>query len=293
MEGKAIGMLAAFFFIACFAGGLSYYLEIDSKQNELSDAKALLATTRVSAESKPPMLESARARNEELKDQIAKYTALTDSKQSLAKDIATLESQIADVAQQFVRAVESVRVNSAGISWPDITLAGGQTYTNVTIQKITDTEVNLIHSGGLTKVPAAELPADIKERFRLGMSPMNRKPSGDDGKGKSAGDAGIAPALPAVANGQNAYLERVARNKKLDEKIRALQAQIVSLDRTRSEWAMQANQHRKEGVAAQGRGRPSNAYFSNANAADAQASAASRQIDALRAEIASLQSKYE
>src|SRR3954464_13736246 len=105
MEGRAIGMLAAFALIACFAGGLSYYLEIDSKRPDLSEAQTLLTNVRSGLESKRATVDSSRSKLQALREQIDNHTSLTDAKQSLTAQIANLEAEKGDVVKEFVKSV--------------------------------------------------------------------------------------------------------------------------------------------------------------------------------------------
>src|SRR6478752_7079359 len=139
MEGKVVGMLAAFALIACFAGGLSYYFEIDSKQRDLSEAQAQLIGARSGVENKRAMAESLKSKIQAVRDQVQSHTSLSDTKQALTTQVANLETQKADILKEFVSAVQKVRASSAGMPWPDVTLSGGQVLTAVTIQKVTDT----------------------------------------------------------------------------------------------------------------------------------------------------------
>jgi chromosome segregation ATPase len=287
MEGKAIGMLAAFALIACFAGGLSYFLEIDSKRHDLAEAQTLLNNVRSSLETKRAGVDSSRSKLQSLREQIESHTTLTDAKQSLAAQIATLEIQEADLLKEFVNAVQKVRASSAGLQWADVTLGSGQVLTGVTIQKVSDTDVSLTHSGGVSKIPVAELPADLKERFRYNMVPMVQSQDKAGAKGTATG--GRTPvAAPTPSEVQSA---KQAEMQTLANKITTLQNQVFSLEKTRDDWADKASQHRALGMSAQGRGRPSSVHFANASAADQQAAAVNQQINAVHNEINALQSK--
>jgi hypothetical protein len=288
MEGKAIGMLAAFALIACFAGGLSYYLEIDSKRHDLVEAQTTLNNVRSGLETKRATVDASRSKVQAIREQIDSHTSLTDAKSTLATQIANLEIQKVDLLKEFVNTVQKVRASSAGIQWPDVTLGNGQVLTGVTIQKVTDTDVSLTHSGGVSKIAVADLPADLKERFRYNMVPMVQPQ--ENGK--------VGPVLPpASANTSNApspgdlQREKAREMQALADKITIIQNQIYSLEKTRDDWADRASQHRALGVSAQGRGRPSSTFFANASAADQQAAAVTQQIKSLQADITALQSK--
>jgi hypothetical protein len=285
MEGKVVGMLAAFALIACFAGGLSYYFEIDSKQRDLSEAQAQLIGARSGVENKRAMAESLRSKIQALRDQVQSHTSLSDTKQSLTTQIANLETQKADVLKEFVSAVQKVRASSAGMPWPDVTLNSGQVLTAVTIQKVTDTDVSVTHSGGVSKIAVADLPTDLKERFRYGMAPMIQLP--DD---KSAA-ANAPTAADAAAAAQKLEDDKREQLKGVWDKIRLLQDQIQTLEKTRSDYATRATEHRALGISAQNRGRPSSVHYANAAAAEKQALAVNQQIQAVQSEINSLQRK--
>jgi hypothetical protein len=290
-------MLAAFALIACFAGGLSYYLEIDSKRHDLDEAQTLLTNTKGALETKRVNLDSARAKLQTLKEQIDHHQSLSDAKQNLTTAITSLETQRTDVTREFITAVEKVRAGSAGIGWPDVRLVGGQVLQGVTIQRVTDTDVSFSHSGGVTKVAVADLPADIKARFRYGMIPMTpaamssvapKNPAGGLASNNStARPAHTAIAPPATNPGYTPPppSERDEQIRAMQDKVLALESKIKSLEKTRADWADKAAQHRALGAYAQYRGRPSSAHFANATAADQQAALISQQIDAVHNEI--------
>jgi len=288
MEGKAIGMLAAFAVIACFAGGLSYYFEIDSKQHDLSEAQTLLTNTKANVENKRSTLDGSRTKLQALREQIDSHTSLSDAKQSLTAQIASLETQKADVLKEFVNVVQKVRASSVGMSWADVTLSNGQTLTGVTIQKVTENDVSLAHSGGVTKIAVQDLPADMKQRFRYNMVPMVQPPDKQSST-TFAPNSALAP--PATVAASESYADKSARVQAMVDKVSGLENQVASLEKTRQDWADKARQHRELGAYAQYRGRPSSTHFANAAAADQQAAAISREIDALHNEMNAIRSK--
>jgi hypothetical protein len=289
MEGKAIGMLAAFAMIACFAGGLSYYLEIDSKQNDLSEAQTLLTNSKANVDNKRSTLDGSRTKLQALRQQIDSHTSLSDAKGSLTGQIASLETQKTDVLREYVTVVQKVRASSVGGAVPDVTLPNGQTLTGVTIQKVTDADVSFAHSGGVTRVPVPDLPADLKERFRYNMVPMVQPPEKSSGNGTVP--TSVKPDASVTTGNTESFAEKDARIKSMAEKVSGMANQVASLEKTRTDWADKARQHRELGAYAQYRGRPSSTHFSNAAAADQQAAIISRQIDALHNEMNALRSK--
>jgi hypothetical protein len=304
MEGRALGMLAAFAMIACFAGGLSYYLEIDSKRRDLDEAQSLLASNKGSLETKRVKLDTERARVQGLKEQIDHASTLGEAKENLTNAVAALEAQRADVTKEFITAVEKVRVGSAGLSWPDVKLVNGQTLQGVTIQRVTETDVSFAHTGGVTKVVVADLPPDIKTRFRYGMVPMTpasmsaiapkpvagKTPVMASGSGYQRPISAPVPAPPPSAPSPS-ITEREERDRAIQEKVLALEGKIKSLEKTRADWGEKAAQHRALGAYAQYKGRPSSAHFANAAAADQQAALVSAQIDQVHNEIYAVRSK--
>jgi hypothetical protein len=305
MEGRALGMLAAFAMIACFAGGLSYWLEIDSKRRDLDEAQSLLASNKGSLETKRVKLDTERAKVQGFREQIDHATTLGEAKENLTGAVAALEAQRADVTKEFITAVEKVRVGSAGLSWPDVKLVNGQTLQGVTIQRVTESDVSFSHAGGVTKVVVADLPSDIKARFRYGMVPMTPasmsaiapKPAAGTAPAMASGGGyqrpipAPAPAPPPPAPVGPSISERDELYRNIQEKVLALESKIKSLEKTRADWADKAAQHRALGAYAQYKGRPSSAHFANAHAADQQAALVSAQIDAVHNEIYAVRSK--
>ncbi len=139
-------------------------------------------------------------------------------------------------------------------------------------------------------MPVADLPADLKARFRYNMVPMVDPPDTKPNASRVAPASG-APAPSASVGKIETYDEKDARIRTLAEKVSGMENQVSSLEKTRTDWADKARQHRELGAYAQYRGRPSSTHFSNAAAADQQAALISRQIDALHNEMNALRSK--
>ncbi len=176
MEGKVKVMIFTLILLIAVSLGANHYHLIKTGQTESSDtilqAQTLVDTAKLRIEDKQRDMASTSKK-------LAAITALIDGdaeRQSLEQQIKQLQAERAKALDDFSKAVAQVRVLSAGLKCPDITLANGQAITGVTIQRVMDAEVSLAHSQGVAKVKMEDLPEDIKARFRWNMVPFTEAP---------------------------------------------------------------------------------------------------------------------
>lgn len=89
-------------------------------------------------------------------------------KESLITEIKGIQDQEPALAESMNQAIAKVRRESVGMSFPELTLAGGTTLKNAQIQKVEEEEVIIQHSEGVKRAKSADLPPDLKDRMRLG-----------------------------------------------------------------------------------------------------------------------------
>jgi hypothetical protein len=61
----------------------------------------------------------------------------------------------------------SIRTSAVGKELPELKTGSGVTYTGVKIRKVDDVGMDITHSGGLTRVPYNELPADMQDLYQF------------------------------------------------------------------------------------------------------------------------------
>ncbi len=88
--------------------------------------------------------------------------------EALEKEIQAIQDAEPALADSLNQAISRIRRESVGLEFPELTLAGGATLKKVQIQRVEENEVILKHSDGVKRASAGELPAILKDRFRLG-----------------------------------------------------------------------------------------------------------------------------
>jgi hypothetical protein len=104
--------------------------------------------------------------------------ALISAAAIIEKDNTTLRNEIAatrlertNVAKNFKSSIERARNELVGTTLSEVALSSGQRLKNAKIQSL-DEEITVFqHSEGVSKIPTAELPAEIQDRLRYGFNP--------------------------------------------------------------------------------------------------------------------------
>ncbi len=155
--------------LALLAGGLTawqHFNTVSSQKNDLRDLRTQISQAQARLDRKKADIES-------LGTKVSTAQAVIDREQEkkrLAGEISQLEGQRSTAQQKLADTLAQVRTAALGADWPDLMLPNGQTITGVKIQKCTDTDVSLSHSGGVAKVQAKDLPDDLKSRLGYGVA---------------------------------------------------------------------------------------------------------------------------
>ncbi len=94
--------------------------------------------------------------------------ARKSEKEALEKEIQAIQAAEPALAEAMNQAIIQVRRESVGMSFPELTLTGGVVLKNAQIQRVDEQEVVFKHSDGVKRARLADLPADLKDRLRLG-----------------------------------------------------------------------------------------------------------------------------
>jgi hypothetical protein len=202
--GKFI--IFVFAVLASAAAGTAYFFKVEEKRAQLTQAVEKLAEIKSLVARKAVLVIPKKQENQDLQAKIDTLTKVTAQNEMLAGQIPALEATLSELTQEFIDAVSKIRAASIGVALPDVTLASGQVLQGVRIVKITDTELTLAHNGGSARVAGSNLPADLRDRFRIDMSPMVGSPGALAASGPAASSsATLAPgsspppaSIPAV-----------------------------------------------------------------------------------------------
>ena len=108
----------------------------------------------------------------EQRKEVAALVQTTESrkseKEALEKEIHAIQAAEPALAEAMNQAIIQVRRESVGMSFPELTLTGGVVLKNAQIQRVDEQEVVFKHSDGVKRARLADLPADLKDRLRLG-----------------------------------------------------------------------------------------------------------------------------
>lgn len=167
MDGKIIVYGICLVIIAAAASLWSYTMGIDDAEKELALARHELSAAQEG-------VRTAEAWIHARKEAMALITAggiLEKENQVLRDQVAGLRLRLNELQGLFATAVQRAREQITRVVLPEVTLSNGVLLREVRIQSADPELVVLLHSGGVSKVSTAVLPADMLDRFRFGSFP--------------------------------------------------------------------------------------------------------------------------
>jgi hypothetical protein len=171
-EGKNYMMIGVFALVVAFAALVSNQMSLVDTRNENNLARANLDSIKKALDVKKSSLEELKPTYELLKSQDDLVNSLTDQKQRVSKSIEELKKTKAELTAEFIQKVKKVRASSSGLEYPQMNLLNGQVLTGAKIKSVSDTELTVSHGGGVAKISFANLPNDLRKKFRVNMVPM-------------------------------------------------------------------------------------------------------------------------
>jgi hypothetical protein len=103
-----------------------------------------------------------------------KIALKTQERDELVKEVQAINFATARMKDDMANAVVEVREKSIGLMLPEVQLAYRQPLKNAQIQSITAEGVRFKHAGGVMVAPTSDLPADLQDRFRFDLVPLDR-----------------------------------------------------------------------------------------------------------------------
>jgi hypothetical protein len=161
MDGRIFGTIAA---LCLLVVGILGWQQFNQQETQKADLREL-RTVAASIESR---LERKRNDAAAVQEKLGIGQSLLDldqEKKSLAAEISQLQAAKSEARRKIGEIVRTVQAASEGIDWPDVTLPNGQVLTAVKIQKVSNDQVTLAHSGGVVRVSSKDVPDDMKERL--------------------------------------------------------------------------------------------------------------------------------
>jgi len=141
--------------------------------------------------------------------------------------LARLQERVGDAgvridaeAATYVRKYrEQVRSKAVGESIGKLVMVDGRTIENATISQVTPAGIHLRHADGIQRIPANELPADLRDRFQFDDAEMEdflNRERAELGRMEEGIDAGVEDGV------------RLGRIKYLDRRIPMLTNRLVT-----------------------------------------------------------------
>lgn len=104
----------------------------------------------------------------ELAGMIQMIEAKKAEKETLMAEVKSVQDQEPALAETMNQAIQKVRRESIGMSFSELSLANSTVLKKAVIQKVDDEEIVIQHAEGVKRARATDLPAELKDRFRLG-----------------------------------------------------------------------------------------------------------------------------
>lgn len=285
MEGSHIGNILALVVAAGVVAGGALKMDINSKKSELTDARYSADIARKSLEEKLAALAEAKKKVESLQSSL-------DANKSLRDGITSLQAKRSEILEQFVDVVRDTRNRAIGVVFPEVPVAGGRALQTATVQKVTNTEITFAHTGGVTKVAVGDLPAAIREKYRMDMFPMTLA---DLPIQSVAGIAvpGTVAKSPSAPMPQAAPPTAVSKDnpEHLRIDIDNLYAKVNALERSKVAWFERLTSLRAQLDTLQRNGKPSYNAGMEVKQAEKNAAAVEQQITYVQSQITILRKK--
>ena len=128
-------------------------------------------------------------------------------KETLLAEVKSIQDLEPALAEAMNQAIQKVRRESVGMSFPELSLVSGTQLKNAVIQKVDEEEIIIQHAEGVKRAKAADLPPELKDRFRLGTLATS-KPAPDVAMP-------VAEAAPAAPSAEVVSAARQKYDKKL------------------------------------------------------------------------------
>lgn len=152
--------------IGIIGGCYTMYLnqDMDALNHKLIQVKHSVSNANGQIENTQRQIDQKK----ELASTIQMIEAKKAEKEALMAEVKSIQDQEPALAEAMNQAIQKVRRESVGMSFPELPLAGSTVLKNAVIQKVDEEEIIIQHSEGVKRARAADLPAGLKDRFRLG-----------------------------------------------------------------------------------------------------------------------------
>ena len=202
----------------------AYYVKsnLDAQASRVQNARESLASLKATIELKGVQIEAIKKELSALKQQEDLVSSLGGERVRLENEITGLESNRTSIRAEFVALIKKVRSATIGMEAPNLVLADGRILKGAKIKTVGDIDITILHDQGALRVPFANLPSDLKQRFWIGREPI----AGIDEANLKAAPAMLGNSVPLPAVVPDARPKRSV----LEAQIRVLQQQRGAWD---------------------------------------------------------------
>lgn len=169
MDGKI------FVYLVCLAGIIGLIVFVNFS-NAIDEGTQQLALTQQQVDSMSGTIRSQKELLELRKEVTALLTVcniMTRDVDAIRNEIRVLRESETSLRRAFEQAVIQVRTDTIGKVFPTVPLANGVTLKNARVQSFDADILTILHSEGVSKIPAESLPPDLQDRLRFGIKPGN------------------------------------------------------------------------------------------------------------------------
>jgi len=186
--------------IGIIGGCYTMYLnqDMDALNQKLVQTKHAVSNANGQIENTQRQIDQKK----EIADTIQLIETKKAEKETLLAEVKSIQDLEPALAEAMNQAIQKVRRESVGMSFPELALVSGTQLKNAVIQKVDEEEIIIQHAEGVKRAKAADLPPELKDRFRLGALATS----------KHAPDVAM-PAAEAAPTAPSAEVVSAARQK--------------------------------------------------------------------------------
>lgn len=234
----ALVVMAVFVMLFIFAfdeklqgGGKSIESVIADQAREISDVKTAISD----AEKQLTDVPAINARTAELATLRRENQNREAGINSLESEIKTANENLASLALEFENYKDKYRAFARGKAKGEtierLECRNGTVYDNVTIREVTAIGIQIMHAGGLKRVPFEELPAPMVDRFQFDAKQKGAAIAKEDEE-RAQHDNAVSTAKVAESQdlAEKRKAEAVARKEAMVRGIAAKQSRIRSIE---------------------------------------------------------------
>jgi len=212
--------------IGIIGGCYTMYLnqDMDALNQKLVQTKHAVSNANGQIENTQRQIDQKK----EIADTIQLIETKKAEKETLLAEVKSIQDLEPALAEAMNQAIQKVRRESVGMSFPELGLVSGTQLKNAVIQKVDEEEIIIQHAEGVKRAKAADLPPELKDRFRLGALATSKH--APDVAMPAAEAAHTAPSAEVVSAARQKYdkklLDARLATERMQKDLAALKQQL-------------------------------------------------------------------